>query len=71
MEEMQKHVNSLKISRACGSHLTTPDNLVTFSTAFSLHYEYGFKVFENSTLPTDIGVSDSYVLLAGELGFLS
>lgn len=68
---MQKHVNLVKISRACGAHIVTPDNLMSLATTFSLHYEYGFKAFERNMLPTDIGISDSYVLLAGELGYFS
>lgn len=33
-----------------------------------MHYEHSFQAFGSNLLPTDIGPSDQYALLAGELG---
>lgn len=65
---MQKHICSLQISRICGAHALSSAHLVALYTAFSLHYEHGMSAFGMDLLPTDLGPSDSYALLAGELG---
>lgn len=68
---MQKHICSLQISRICGGHALNAEHLVALYTAFSLHYEHGLTAFGNNCLPTDMGPSDSYALLAGELGLIN
>lgn len=68
VEQMQRHICSLQISRLCGAHSLSVDHLTALYTAFTLHYEHGFNAFGLNALPTDIGLSDSYALLAGELG---
>ena len=65
---MQKHICSLQISRVCGAHALSVDHLTALYTAFSLHYEHGLSAFGMDLLPTDLGASDPYSLLAGELG---
>lgn len=65
---MQKHICSLQISRICGAHSLNSEHLAALYTALSLHYEHGLTAFGIETLPTDMGPSDSYALLAGELG---
>lgn len=67
-EQMQRHICSLQISRICGAHSLSVDHLTALYTAFTLHYEHGFNAFGLNMLPTDIGLSDAYALLAGELG---
>lgn len=68
VEQMQRHICSLQISRMCGAHSLSVDHLTALYTAFTLHYEHGFNAFGLNALPTDIGLSDAYALLAGELG---
>lgn len=68
---MQRHICSLQISRICGAHSLSVDHLKALYTAFTLHYEHGFSAFGLNMLPTDIGLSDAYALLAGELGHWS
>lgn len=68
---MQRHICSLQISRICGAHSLSADHLTALYTAFTLHYEHGFNAFGLNMLPTDIGLSDAYALLAGESGHLS
>lgn len=65
---MQRHISSLQISRICGAHSLSADHLTALYTAFTLHYEHGLNAFGIDMLPTDLGLSDSYALLAGELG---
>lgn len=65
---MQKHICSLQVSRICGAHALSTEHLAALYTAFSLHYEHGATAFGGDLLPTDMGPSDSYALLAGELG---
>lgn len=65
---MQRHICSLQISRICGAHSLSADHLTALYTAFTLHYEHGLNAFGTDMLPTDIPTSDSYALLAGELG---
>lgn len=65
---MQRHICSLQVSRMCGSHALSSDHLTALYTAFTLHYEHGLNAFGIDMLPTDFGLSDSYALLAGELG---
>lgn len=65
---MQRHICSLQISRMCGSHALSADHLTALYTAFTLHYEHGLNAFGIEMLPTDLGLSDAYALLAGELG---
>ncbi|KAJ6636490.1 Phagocyte signaling-impaired protein [Pseudolycoriella hygida] len=67
-EQMQKHICSLQVSRICGAHALSTEHLAALYTAFSLHYEHGTTAFGSDLLPTDMGPSDSYALLAGELG---
>lgn len=67
-EQMQRHICSLQISRMCGSHALSADHLTALYTAFTLHYEHGLNAFGIDMLPTDLGLSDAYALLAGELG---
>lgn len=67
-EQMQRHICSLQVSRMCGSHALSTDHLTALYTAFTLHYEHGLNAFGIDMLPTDFGLSDSYALLAGELG---
>lgn len=68
IEQMQRHICSLQISRLCGAHSLSVDHLTALYTAFTLHYEHGFNAFGLNALPTDIGLSDAYAMLAGELG---
>ncbi|KAG4065801.1 hypothetical protein HA402_012479 [Bradysia odoriphaga] len=63
-EQMQKHICSLQVSRICGAHALSTEHLAALYTAFSLHYEHGTTAFGNDLLPTDMGPSDSYALLA-------
>lgn len=65
---MQRHICSLQVSRMCGAHSLSADHLTALYTAFTLHYEHGLNAFGIDMLPTDFGLSDSYALLAGELG---
>lgn len=68
-EQMQRHICSLQISRVCCAHSALgTEHLQALYTAFSLHYEHGMNSFGINTLSTDLGPSDSYALLAGELG---
>lgn len=67
---MQKHICSLQVSRICGAHALSGEHLTALYTAFSLHYEHGMTAFGMGLLPTDLGPSDSYALLAGELGLV-
>ena len=63
---MQKHICALQISRICGTHLNVgTDHLLALYTALRLHYENGFNTFGKNLLPTDMGPSDAYALLAG------
>lgn len=62
---MQKHICSLQISRICGAHTSLSiEHLSALYTALSLHYEHGMNAFGINMLPTDIGPSDQYALLA-------
>lgn len=65
---MQRHICSLQVSRMCGAHALSADHLTALYTAFTLHYEHGLNAFGIDMLPTDMGLSDAYALLAGELG---
>ncbi|XP_055848195.1 phagocyte signaling-impaired protein [Episyrphus balteatus] len=67
-EQMQKHICSLQISRICGHYdnLET-EHLVAFYTALRLHYEHGLSSFGKNLLPTDMGPSDPYALLAANV----
>lgn len=67
-DQMQQHICTLQISRICGAHELGVDHLYAMYTAFSLHYEHGMTAFGMNLLPTDMGPSDAYALLAGELG---
>ncbi len=68
-DQLQKHICSLQISRLCGSHVSLSiEHLQALYSAFSLHYEHSFGSFGKDLLSTDIGPSDQYALLAGELG---
>lgn len=63
---MQQHICSLQISRICGAHSLSVVHLTALYTAFGLHYEHGVNAFSVTLLPTDMGPSDAYALLAGE-----
>lgn len=66
-EQMQKHICALQVSRICGSHLDLDiEHLLAFYTSLKLHYEHGLSNFGKDLLPTDMGPSDPYALLAGE-----
>lgn len=65
---MQKHICSLQISRICGAQKLGTEHLMALYSALSLHYEKGKCSFGADLLPTDMGPSDAYALLAGELG---
>lgn len=65
---MQRHICSLQVSRMCGAHALSAEHLSALYTAFTLHYEHGLNAFGIDMLPTDMGLSDAYALLAGELG---
>lgn len=67
--QLQRHICSLQISRLCGAHSSlSAEHLQALYSALSLHYEHSFSAFDKNLLPTDIGISDQYALLAGELG---
>jgi N-terminal acetyltransferase B complex non-catalytic subunit len=67
--QLQRHICSLQISRFCGAHTSlSVEHLQAIYSALSLHYEHSFSSFDVNLLPTDIGLSDQYALLAGELG---
>lgn len=68
-DQLQKHICSLQISRLCGAHSSLSiEHLHALYSALSLHYEHSFSAFGKDLLSTDIGPSDQYALLAGELG---
>lgn len=68
-DQLQRHICSLQISRLCGAHSSlSAEHLQALYSALSLHYEHSFSAFDRNLLPTDIGLSDQYALLAGELG---
>jgi len=70
-DQLQKHICSLQISRLCGSHSTLSiEHLQALYSALTLHYEHSFSAFGKDLLSTDIGPSDQYSILAGELGFV-
>ncbi|XP_055695660.1 phagocyte signaling-impaired protein isoform X1 [Lutzomyia longipalpis] len=64
-EQMQKHICSLQISRYVGVHsVLGTEHLEALHTALSLHYEHGVSAFGVDLMPTEIGPSDPYALLA-------
>ncbi|XP_055546311.1 phagocyte signaling-impaired protein isoform X2 [Wyeomyia smithii] len=64
-EHMQRHICSLQIARFCGAHAAlSEEHLSALYTALSLHYEHGYNAFGRGLLPTDMGPSDPYALLA-------
>ncbi|EAT44499.1 AAEL004142-PA, partial [Aedes aegypti] len=64
-EHMQRHICSLQIARFCGAHAAlSEEHLSALYTALSLHYEHGYNTFGQGLLPTDMGPSDPYALLA-------
>ncbi|GAB0092928.1 Phagocyte signaling-impaired protein [Sergentomyia squamirostris] len=64
-EQMQKHICSLQISRYVGVHaILGTEHLVALHTALSLHYEHGVSAFMQNVMPSEIGPSDPYALLA-------
>ena len=70
-DQLQRHICSLQISRLCGAHSSlSAEHLQALYSALSLHYEHSFSAFDKNLLPTDIGLSDQYALLAGELGWI-
>ncbi|XP_065369445.1 phagocyte signaling-impaired protein [Calliphora vicina] len=67
-EQMQKHICALQVSRICGSHLELEvEHSLAFYTALKLHYEHGLSSFGKNLLPTDMGPSDPYALLAANV----
>lgn len=63
---MQKHICALQVSRICGAHIDLKtEHLLAYYTALKLHYEHGKSTFGQNLLPTDMGPSDPYALLAG------
>lgn len=67
-EQMQKHICSLQIARICGHYANLEtEHLVAFYTALRLHYEHGLSSFGKNLLPTDMGPSDPYALLAANV----
>lgn len=65
---MQRHISALQLSRLCSIHRRlSMDHLKALITALSLHYEHGYTTFGQNLLPTDLGLSDPYVLLAVHL----
>lgn len=68
---MQKHICSLQISRICNAHESLSDeHMNALYTALALHYEHGRSAFGQNSLPTDIGSSDNYALIAGKPTFI-
>ncbi|KAL3271625.1 hypothetical protein HHI36_022099 [Cryptolaemus montrouzieri] len=64
-QQMQRHICALQLSRLCGSHRSLPAvHLKALVTAFSLHYQHGYQSYGSQLLPTDLGPSDPYALLA-------
>ncbi|CRK99230.1 CLUMA_CG012680, isoform A [Clunio marinus] len=69
-DQLQRHICSLQISRLCGSHSSlSVEHLQALYSALSLHYEHSFSAFDKNLLPTDIGLSDQYALLAAHVMF--
>ncbi|XP_061402206.1 phagocyte signaling-impaired protein [Musca vetustissima] len=67
-ESMQKHICALQVSRICGSHLDLDiEHRLAFYTSLKLHYEHGLSNFGKDLLPTDMGPSDPYALLAANV----
>ncbi|XP_044764345.1 phagocyte signaling-impaired protein [Coccinella septempunctata] len=67
-QQMQRHISALQLSRLCGSHRNLPDvHLKALVTAFSLHYQHGYQSYGTQLLPTDLGPSDPYALLAAHV----
>lgn len=65
---MQRHICALQLSRLCGSHRNLPEvHLKALVTAFSLHYQHGYQSYGTNLLPTDLGPSDPYALLAAHV----
>lgn len=62
---MQKHICSIQISRICNAHESLSDeHMNALYTGLVLHYEHGRSAFGENVLPTDIGSSDNYALVA-------
>uniref|UniRef100_A0A1I8P4E4 N-terminal acetyltransferase B complex subunit MDM20 homolog n=1 Tax=Stomoxys calcitrans TaxID=35570 RepID=A0A1I8P4E4_STOCA len=67
-EQMQKHICALQVSRICGVHLDTDiEHRLAFYTSLKLRYEHGLSNFGKDLLPTDMGPSDPYALLAANV----
>jgi N-terminal acetyltransferase B complex non-catalytic subunit len=47
------------------------EHLQALYSALTLHYEHSFSAFGKDLLTTDIGASDQYAILAGELGLVA
>ncbi|XP_028138711.2 phagocyte signaling-impaired protein [Diabrotica virgifera virgifera] len=66
--QMQRHISALQLSRLCGGHRNLqPDHLRALITALSLHYQHGFQTYGENLLPTDLGPSDPYALMAAHV----
>ncbi|CAG9862424.1 unnamed protein product [Phyllotreta striolata] len=63
--QMQRHICALQLSRLCGGHRNLPtEHLKALITALSLHYQHGYQTYGMNLLPTDLGPSDPYALMA-------
>ncbi|CAH1985845.1 unnamed protein product [Acanthoscelides obtectus] len=66
--QMQRHICALQLARLCGSHRNLPaDHLKALVTALSLHYQHGYQAYGKNLLPTDLGASDPYALIAAHI----
>nr|CAI5836675.1 unnamed protein product [Callosobruchus analis] len=66
--QMQRHICALQLARLCGSHRNLPaDHLKALVTALSLHYQHGYQAYSKNLLPTDLGASDPYALIAAHI----
>lgn len=64
---MQKHICAVAFSRMCGIHEEMSiEHLYVLYTTLKLHYEHGLMHFGMNRLSTDLGPSDSYMLIAGK-----
>lgn len=64
-QQMQRHICALQLARLCGGHRNlSVEHLRALVTALSLHYQHGYQTYGTNLLPTDMGPSDHYALLA-------
>lgn len=68
VDQMQRHIGALQLSRLCGSHRNlTAEHQNALVTALSLHYNHGHQNFGTGLLVTDMGPADGYALLAAHV----